>query len=446
MLIALLHTIARGGGGGSGGGGGGGGSGGGGILFVIGYLPTHFVGAALARKTPRYVAYPVTTVLTVTYAILLGIIFSHSVYHYLLPPLALLGGPAGLFGWFDALAKRTKQAKVIVQRAALVDPTWDEAFLKQYVTDTFYKYQADWSSFKFASIQTYTTPAYFYHNQLMLTALKNLKRQNRVENPKLLSLTIVEALDATDNSQDHFVVQIVAKANDILWDDNTQSQIYKDTSTFTEFWHFYRNGKTWLLSSISQATEDVTTGDPVAASLAAANGFCYSPDWGWLLLPLRGQLFAMANFKNSDINNHVIGVYHSILVQLYSYVPRKASGGKSGRRYVIAQATLPKTYGNIIVRKHQKFSLFGSKPRGLDQISLEWPDFNRRYEVFASSSEAVSAFELLHPVFMERLFALPFAVNIEVVDVNVYLYSDDAKADYGTMLDILKNAFNEMKL
>jgi hypothetical protein len=445
MITTVLEVFARGGGGGSGGGGGGG-SGGGGILFVIGYLPTHYVGAILARKAPRYIAYPLTGVVTISYAILLGIVFSKSAYVFFLPPLALLGGPAGLFGWFDALAGKMKKAKVVLKQAATLDAKWDENYLKQLVTKVFYQYQLDWSAFNLPSIQTYTTPAYFYHNQLMLTALKNLKRQNRVMNVKLLSLNIVEALDATDNTQDHFVVQIMAKADDILWDESAQKQIYKDASVFTEFWHFYRNADNWLLSGISQETENALAFDPLAASLATANGFCYSPDWGWLLLPLRGQLFEMANFKNSDINNHVIGVYHSILVQLYSYVPRKARGGKSGKRYVIAQATLPKTYGNIVIRTHQKFSLFNNKIRGLDKISFEWPDFNRRYEVFASSAEAVSAFELLHPVFMERLFALKFAVNIEVVDANVYLYSDDKNADYVTMLDILKNAFNEMKL
>jgi hypothetical protein len=79
-------------------------------------------------------------------------------------------------------------------------------------------------------------------------------------------------------------------------------------------------------------------------------------------------------------------------------------------------------------------------------LSLEWPDFNRRYEVLATNVEQVTAFELLHPVFMEKLFALPFRVGIEVVDNTLYLYTNDKGVEYGQMLSILHDAFNEMKL
>jgi hypothetical protein len=58
----------------------------------------------------------------------------------------------------------------------------------------------------------------------------------------------------------------------------------------------------------------------------------------------------------------------------------------------------------------------------------------------------VTAFELLHPAYMEKLFALPFKVSIEVVDNVVYLYTRDKKADYATMYAILNDAFKEMKL
>lgn len=50
---------------------------------------------------------------------------------------------------------------------------------------------------------------------------------------------------------------------------------------------------------------------------------------------------------------------------------------------------------------------------------------------------------------MEQLEALPFEVNIEVVDNVVYLYTDERGTSpevYQTMLDLLQKAFKEMRL
>lgn len=80
---------------------------------------------------------------------------------------------------------------------------------------------------------------------------------------------------------------------------------------------------------------------------------------------------------------------------------------------------------------------------------MEWGDFNKRYEVWASDMERVTSFELLNPSFMVKLQELPFEVNIEVVDNVVYLYSLKAKVNpqvYETMLTILYQAFKEMRL
>jgi hypothetical protein len=83
---------------------------------------------------------------------------------------------------------------------------------------------------------------------------------------------------------------------------------------------------------------------------------------------------------------------------------------------------------------------------------MESGDFNKRYYVFASDSEAVTSFELLHPAFMEKLAALPFEVSIEVVDNIVYLYTPLQKGStnrieqYEIMLGILMEAYKQMRM
>lgn len=107
---------------------------------------------------------------------------------------------------------------------------------------------------------------------------------------------------------------------------------------------------------------------------------------------------------------------------------------------------MPKQYGNIVVRRKKTFQ------RGLgnlEKVETEWTQFNNKYEVYASAPEQVTSFELLNPTYMEQLEALPFEVNIEVVDNVIYLYTSEIDATlevYESMLDLTNKAFVELRL
>ena len=290
------------------------------------------------------------------------------------------------------------------------------------------------------------TPGYQYHNALMVHALMLAGRRNAVNSPTITQAVVTNVYDADNNDDDIAVVGINATANDQLIDTKSNSIIFTDNSPFTEFWRFKRSGDTWLLDGIQQATASIWRDNVELEIFATQNGYYYSQDWGWLLLPRHGQLFGDAKFGTSDVNNHVIGVYNqTLLVQLYTYVPKPDSAGKS---YLIAQASLPKSYGDIIVRRRKGFHPFGIK--GLRQISTEWPDFNKKYQVFATNPEQATSLELLNPKYMEQLEAAPFEVNIEVIDNVVYLYAREGAIinpeHYSTMLGLLQAAFKEMRL
>ena len=80
---------------------------------------------------------------------------------------------------------------------------------------------------------------------------------------------------------------------------------------------------------------------------------------------------------------------------------------------------------------------------------MEWGDFNKNYEVWASDVERVTSFELLNPSFMVKLQEMSFEINIEVVDNIVYLYSKKtvpSSENYEKMLSILQQAFKEMRM
>jgi hypothetical protein len=230
-------------------------------------------------------------------------------------------------------------------------------------------------------------------------------------------------------------------------------------------WHFEREGKNWALDSITQINMDnlVTSYDPVVDekyfNFAQKNAFFYNADFGWLLMPMQGILFSEANYGRSDINHHVIGIYHDVIVQFFEYTPLIRDKAKLKdhlrhlykkykpmAKYTIAHATLPKDYSNILVERRSLPSFFSFNPAGMVKVTLEWPEFNKMFEVYAHDVDKVTSLELLHPAFMEKLARLHYRVNIEIVGNNLYLYTTDKKADYQQMLDILKEAFEEMKM
>ena len=440
LNLSGLEYFGRSGGGGSSSSGGGES-----ILVLLGYVPMHFIGAFLRKKLPILVASVIGWIVAVIYAIFW---MSFTSIGFFVGIAALVGIGAGLYSWFDKIAKLSKKAKAKLEIAHQNDSAWDIELLNKQSNDIFLKYQSDWSNNDSEAMKAYMTPRCYYHNQLMILALRQLKRRNNVANPVIKSLDLVDVNDDKDDLKDSFTMLINAKAVDDLLDADTNSLMFRDKRPFKEFWKFVRtDGSKWLLDGIAQTTEDLNMYNNTLAAFAESNKFCYSPDWGWLLLPKRGQLFNGGKFGVSDINNHVIGVYNNILIQLYNYIPNPLRSSTKKDNYIISQVALPKTYGNIVVRKKRTLAFGGIK--GLTRVSMEWGEFNKRYEVFASDMERVTSFELLNPSFMVKLQELPFELNIEVVDNIVYLYSNKTQAtpqNYELLLQILYQAFKEMRM
>ncbi len=441
LFITNLLNIARAGGGGSGGD-----DGGGEIFVVIGYLPPMFIGRWLIKRIPKIVALPIIVVISIIWAF---IWFSIGGIFVIAGVLALVGGADGYFGWSDFLGKRIMKARKKVKEAAAKDGAWDEQRILTHAQNTFTQFQDDWGKFNVANMQSYMTTSYFNHMQLMMFAIQKKGRQNYMVNLKIKEVNLIEISDADDNSQDWFSVHFTAQAEDHLFDKRLEKDIFTDNSEFQEEWRFQRNGDTWLLAGITQSTENPYMFQAQLQAFATQNGMFYSPDMGWLLMPLEGDLFGEARFGKSDLNNHVIGVYNGVLTEVYTYQPVV----KDSKHYIVAQAIVPKTYGKLVVKRKSSGLLSGiteRTPKGLNKITLEWPDFNKRYNVYADNVEQVTAFELLHPVFMEKLFALDIEVNIEVADNIVYLYTSANQSQdvalYQKMFTVLLDAYKEMRL
>jgi len=340
-------------------------------------------------------------------------------------------------------AKRRKK----LEEASLKDPTWSD--LPEKSEEIFRRHQIDWQDSNLSSMKKYMTPAYYAHTELMVEALHLLQRQNRVEvmNMGVRKPYVLEMQDSDQNEQDTVSVYIPSYVKDEIYDTEKLKTLYTTKTHVSQIYNFTRSGNDWLISSITQPTARLSSDIESLKLLAKNKGYFYSPDWGYLLIPVRGVLFSGASFGVSDINNHVIGKYEDVLFQVYSFARRPRNGLDD---YIIAQVAIPKRYGDIVVRKKRSRLLGGI--RGLTRVEMEWGEFNSRYDVFATSPEQATSFELLHPAYMSKLRDLSFEVNIEVVDNVVYLYSPvknnkTSKSEiYETMLELLEEAFRQMRL
>lgn len=470
MVVAwyyVLTIIGRAGGGGTSSGGGGGGGGGRlsglhihtieeayavAIMFLIHMV---FLGIWLLLRwlgVPKKVALGALVTLGLTASLLVLIMvksveFAIAFFLYYVIFGILLGMPGVEYNLIPSLKYRedNEETLPVVQQAAAADPIWDAASIKDYATQVFHRFQYDWSHYNTEAIRAYTTQKYANHIELMLYAMQQMGRQNLVQDVQLKSAHLSDAYDSDDDTKDRFSIAFRAQANDQLLDVSSGQILMTDTSEFMETWHFQRDGSTWRLGGITQATEEPGFIEQSLERFAADNQMYFSPDWGRLLLPTRGELFAHS-FTRSDVNNHIIGFWTgNLLVQMYTYCVDIRS--RSGIFYLVGQITLPKSYGGILIRRQKSGWRSAKVPAGYKQVTLEWGDFNRRYTVHATREDQVTSFELLNPSFMAWLYDQNLQVDIEVVDNVVYLYSLVPPSDshYAEMLEVLKRSHKELE-
>jgi hypothetical protein len=208
QLLEPIHFIARAGGGGSSSGGGGGV-----LIYLLGYLPMHFVGALLRKRlenlaswtVAQIVAWVICTIYCVFWVTSLGFIGG------IIAACAVLGTGAGLYNWFSKL-KRNKQETEELKQAALLDPAWNETAILQRARDVFMMYQQDWTARSWERYSQYMTPRYQQHSSLMIAALLQAKRINEVDEPVIDEIMITELQDSLNNDEDTVTVGITAHA------------------------------------------------------------------------------------------------------------------------------------------------------------------------------------------------------------------------------------------
>ncbi len=324
--------------------------------------------------------------------------------------------------------------------------TKEEKEIHKKAKQIFESYQSDWSDFNYKNIKKYTTDHYYAHASLMLDLLKNLHRKNKVSKLKVTRAYLNQPVNSETTYPINLNITFLFSGLDEVISDSGEKLYSQYASGATETWNFVYDGKNLKLSGISQPTESAPHLIKSLANFANINKLFYSPDWGRYALPARGLIFGGASMKIADINNHIIGKWGDLLVQLYTYSP--IPGQSTSSYYIVGQINVPKDYLGVIV-KSRKFKTKNKPDKSYDKFEMEWGEFNDRYEVYAASRDALPAFELLNPKFMEFLYAKNPSYNLEVVDNVIYIYAgvrNVTEQDYADMLEVLQKAYDELRM
>ncbi len=339
--------------------------------------------------------------------------------------------------------------------------TPEEKEIHEKAKQIFESYQSDWSNFNYENIKKYTTDHYYTHASLMLELLNNLHRVNKVSKLKVTKVYLNQPINEKTTYPIDLRITYLFSGLDEVYNTRNNNKLYSAyASGATETWNFIYDGKELKLNGISQPTESAPHLIKSLADFANQNQLYYSPDWGRYALPSRGLIFNKASMKIADINNHIIGkwalkgaeqnsatpVNDGLLVQLYTYAPTPDQSTSS--YYIVGQINVPKDYLGVIV-KSKKFKSGNRPDKSYDKFEMEWGEFNDRYEVYAASRDALPAFELLNPKFMEYLYAKNPSYSLEVVDNVIYIYANVrnvTEKDYADMLEVLQKAYDELKM
>ncbi len=447
MSTMPLFALARAGGGGSSGGGGGGGGGGG------------FSGGGVSHGNGcSFQECPVQNTL---FFIVFFAFFGYAVF------AAIKRRRAGQAAEVAHIA----EADAALSAASTQDTAWDKTTLITLARNTFLEFQRAWGVIDIPALEKILTPDMYKRIALELAVLNNEGRRNPTEITEIVEATIFDARDESENNKDRFSVRFTAQADDKLVEVATGGIFFEDTSAFTEIWDFAREGDSWKLAAIHQATEDAASLMGSIQEFSAKNNFFYNPDFGWLMLPNKGVLFSEGRFGNTDINNHVIGYFRDKIVEFYTMDIWKNKQNNQKTSYLIAQAILPIQHNDILIRRKH---LLQFTPNGMVKHEMESNEFIKEFQVCSDPNDNMETFELLTPNFMEMIMKLPFELTIEVVGNTLYLATENkspslttifgaiaeaAKAgngttpnipagevNYDTMLNILSYAFDEMKM
>jgi len=153
------------------------------------------------------------------------------------------------------LYKKKKKASRLLDKIEITDPIWNHRNMRARIEKIFFEVQNAWSE-RNQDLAKESMSSRIYHKHKTQTdqMIKNGKK-NQLESINLIEASIISVADFKDDSKDAFSAHIKGKMIDYIIDEKTQEVIKGDNTkyeSFTEIWHFIREGNKWVLDEIDQ--------------------------------------------------------------------------------------------------------------------------------------------------------------------------------------------------
>jgi predicted lipid-binding transport protein (Tim44 family) len=142
-----------------------------------------------------------------------------------------------------------------LQHIRQMDPTFDEAVLRETSSDIFFKIQAGWANRNLEPVKALLTSEVFSALKTDVDELRRERKVNHLDNIAVRSVNLVEVWQETGS--DYVTVKFLANLLDYTVDEST-GQIISGSKTdpvkFEEYWTFTRpvGNHPWKLSAIQQ--------------------------------------------------------------------------------------------------------------------------------------------------------------------------------------------------
>lgn len=350
-------------------------------------------------------------------------------------------------------------------RIAKKDKLWAEQYLIDTATTVFSRYQNDVAKGDLKAMSPYVLPELIDRTGCMVEVFSRLGWRNILQETIIRKVRVWGIDYQTDDGKDICVMWLDVKTKTNMPDVLVSRHLSDDEYSFIEAWTFQRVGEAWMLADVGQILARKASAS--ITDFAAENNLYYWADTGWLLLPTGGSLLKNSKFSGGneygagELTDHVFGRYKDSLLQIFTLELTKESYIEEGYTWpgtrLVGVLTLPKAYGGILVRPVKdkllgQNRLFAGVPGTYTKHEFEWPDFNRRYEVYATDADLLAAFELVNPDFMAYLYDTGVPITVEVVNDTVYVYTSDREKrvvnakSYRTHLEIMHRVYRELRL
>lgn len=173
--------------------------------------------------------------------------------------LIFLGIVSSIFSGVIAviIIYKSKNADRLLQKAAARDAIWNEESLKIQTRAVFYKVLTAWNNEDPSLIKGYVTDDYFQFFKKRLTTKTEASVTDILNGIDISETSIIGCQDFLNNEEDKFVGYVTWNfSSDNNRDDDSEGSLViggdnsrnDDPETFSEMYHFIREGNDWLLN------------------------------------------------------------------------------------------------------------------------------------------------------------------------------------------------------